>query len=98
MAFFQHAKSSDPAVSPVIDPHYFENKIGEIFPDPVPDVFHEIPEDLEILLQEVKFIRSMRDIEPWKSGILREVYPGPDCISDDDLRGENFSSQINEVS
>ncbi|KDR78169.1 hypothetical protein GALMADRAFT_1304439 [Galerina marginata CBS 339.88] len=43
--------------------------------------------DLEILLQHVKFIRSLRDVEPWKSGILREVLPGPGCDSDDDIRG-----------
>ncbi|PPR06211.1 hypothetical protein CVT26_005470 [Gymnopilus dilepis] len=42
--------------------------------------------DLEMLIQHMKFVRSMRDTEPWKSGIVREVLPGPDYQSDDDLR------------
>ncbi|KAF8877059.1 hypothetical protein CPB84DRAFT_377614 [Gymnopilus junonius] len=28
----------------------------------------------------------MQEVESWKSGILREVYPGPDCVSDKDLK------------
>ena len=43
--------------------------------------------DLEILVQQMKFVRSLKDIEPWKSGVLREVAPGVDCTSDEDLRG-----------
>ncbi|KAF8877062.1 GMC oxidoreductase [Gymnopilus junonius] len=42
--------------------------------------------DLEVLLQQIKFVCSLKDVEPWKSGVLREVTPGPNCMSDDDLR------------
>ncbi|KDR78179.1 hypothetical protein GALMADRAFT_245214 [Galerina marginata CBS 339.88] len=42
--------------------------------------------DLEILVQQFKFIRSLKEVEPWKSGVLREVSPGPTCVSDDDIR------------
>ncbi|KAF8872798.1 GMC oxidoreductase [Gymnopilus junonius] len=64
-----HATSTDPVISPEIDPHYFESKL-----------------DLEILLLQLKFVRGLREVEPWKSGILREVAPGSDCASDHDLR------------
>ncbi|KAF8872796.1 GMC oxidoreductase [Gymnopilus junonius] len=43
--------------------------------------------DLEIMLQMVKFVRSLKEVEPWKSGTVKEVFPGPDCVTDDDLRG-----------
>jgi hypothetical protein len=43
--------------------------------------------DLEILAQHVKFIRSLREIEPWKSNIIREVTPGPACKTDEDITG-----------
>ena len=45
----------------------------------------------------MKFVRSMRDTEPWKSGIVREVLPGPDCQSDDDLRGKSFFEETSKL-
>ncbi|KDQ52343.1 GMC oxidoreductase [Jaapia argillacea MUCL 33604] len=42
--------------------------------------------DLENLVQHVKFIKSMADTEPWKSGIVREVDPGPECTTDQQIR------------
>jgi len=56
--------------------------------------------DLEILVQHIKFLRRIRDVEPWKSGILREVLPGPSCDSDDDIRDfikDNFGSCFHTV-
>jgi hypothetical protein len=45
--------------------------------------------DMEILLQHVKYIRSMCEIEPWKSGVIREVDPGPEYATDEQLRGKS---------
>ncbi|KAJ7454339.1 GMC oxidoreductase [Mycena galericulata] len=42
--------------------------------------------DLESLVQHVKYIRTMAETEPLKSGVLREVDPGPDCVNDQDIR------------
>ncbi|KAJ7191837.1 GMC oxidoreductase, partial [Mycena pura] len=42
--------------------------------------------DLEILVQHVKYIRSMAETEPFKSGVVREVVPGPDCTTEADIR------------
>lgn len=48
--------------------------------------------DLEVLVQHIKFIKSLAGTEPWKSGIACETYPGPNCSSDEDIRGENIKS------
>ncbi|KAJ7191624.1 GMC oxidoreductase [Mycena pura] len=42
--------------------------------------------DLEILVQHVKYIRSMAETEPFKSGVVREVVPGPDCTTEAAIR------------
>ncbi|KAJ7157930.1 GMC oxidoreductase [Mycena crocata] len=42
--------------------------------------------DLEILVQHIKYARSMAETEPFKSGVVREIDPGPNCKSDDDIR------------
>ncbi|KAF8900502.1 hypothetical protein CPB84DRAFT_1847284 [Gymnopilus junonius] len=34
----------------------------------------------------VKFARRMKEVEPWKSGTVKEAYPGPKCVTDDDLQ------------
>ena len=44
--------------------------------------------DLEILVKGFRFIRRMAETEPFKSGIVREVDPGVDQTSDEQLRGE----------
>ncbi|KDR78171.1 hypothetical protein GALMADRAFT_155158 [Galerina marginata CBS 339.88] len=62
--------------------------------------YFESNTDLEILVQHIKFLRTMRDVEPWKSGILREVLPGPGCDSDDDIRDfikNNFGSCFHTI-
>ncbi|KAJ7024174.1 GMC oxidoreductase [Mycena alexandri] len=42
--------------------------------------------DLEILVQHIKYIRTMTDTEPFKSGVMREVDPGPKCVTDQEIR------------
>ncbi|KAJ7466573.1 GMC oxidoreductase [Mycena galericulata] len=48
--------------------------------------YFEYDFDLESLVQHIKFIRTMAKTEPLKSGILREVDPGPNCVTDQDIR------------
>ncbi|KAJ6490230.1 GMC oxidoreductase [Mycena vitilis] len=42
--------------------------------------------DLEILVQHIKYARTMVETEPFKSGVVREIDPGPDCVSDEEIR------------
>ncbi|KAJ7468734.1 GMC oxidoreductase [Mycena latifolia] len=58
---------------------------GTINPSIDPHYF-ENDFDLEILVQHVKFIRTMLDTEPFKSGVVREMDPGRDCVTDQDIR------------
>ncbi|KAF7345021.1 GMC oxidoreductase [Mycena venus] len=39
--------------------------------------------DLEILVQHIKYVRTMVDAEPLKSSVIREVDPGPNCKNTD---------------
>jgi len=48
--------------------------------------YFENDNDLENLVQHIKYIRSMTETEPWKSGIVREMDPGPNCKTDEDIR------------
>lgn len=85
----QHAKSTNPFDNPSIDPHYFENDFGR-FQSGGPkflsdNILHSL--DLEILVQHFKYIRTMAQTEPMKSGVVREVDPGPACVTDEDIRG-----------
>ena len=45
-----------------------------------------------------RFIRRMAETEPFKSGIVREVDPGVDQTSDEQLRGELPISSCYRVS
>ncbi|KAJ7657792.1 GMC oxidoreductase [Mycena polygramma] len=42
--------------------------------------------DLEILVQHIKYVRTMVETEPFKSGVVREIDPGLDCVSDEEIR------------
>ncbi|KAJ7636186.1 GMC oxidoreductase [Roridomyces roridus] len=42
--------------------------------------------DLELHVQHIKYIRGLAATEPMKSAIVREVDPGPEYISDEDIR------------
>nr|GAT54545.1 GMC oxidoreductase [Mycena chlorophos] len=48
--------------------------------------YFENDSDLENLVQHIKYIRTMPDTEPWKSGIVREMDPGPKYQTDEELR------------
>ncbi|KAJ6542821.1 GMC oxidoreductase, partial [Mycena capillaripes] len=43
--------------------------------------------DLEILVQHIKYVRKMVGTEPFKSGVVREIDPGPNCVTDEEIRG-----------
>jgi len=38
------------------------------------------------MMQQFKYIRGT-DVEPWKSTVSREVYPGPKAKTDEDIKG-----------
>lgn len=42
--------------------------------------------DLELHVQHVKYIRAMHETEPFKSGVVREMDPGPEYVTDQDIR------------
>ncbi|TFK27277.1 GMC oxidoreductase [Coprinopsis marcescibilis] len=44
--------------------------------------------DLKVLLEHVKYIRSLSDTEPFKAHCIKEAYPGPSVSSDEDV--ENY--------
>ena len=42
--------------------------------------------DLTMFTEATKFVRSLRNVEPLKSIVAKEVLPGPECETDEDLR------------
>ncbi|TFK47199.1 GMC oxidoreductase [Heliocybe sulcata] len=67
-------------------------------PDPLeqPEIdpcYLEDDHDLQILAEAVKFVRSLTDIEPWKSGTVREINPGPSCTTDEEIHEYIKSTQ-----
>ncbi|TCD63183.1 hypothetical protein EIP91_005880 [Steccherinum ochraceum] len=54
-------------------------------PDIDPHSF-EVPFDLELLVEHIKLVRKLAHMEPLKSGIVREIDPGPNATSDEDLK------------
>ncbi|KAI0931110.1 hypothetical protein AcW2_000066 [Taiwanofungus camphoratus] len=54
-------------------------------PDIDPHIF-ENPYDLEIFAEHVTFIRSIANAEPLKSSIIREVNPGPEAKTLDQIK------------
>jgi hypothetical protein len=49
---------------------------------------NNVSPDLKVLLESVKYIRSLTDTEPFASHCVQEVLPGPNCESDDDVESE----------
>ncbi|GJJ15214.1 hypothetical protein Clacol_009490 [Clathrus columnatus] len=50
----------------------------------------EYPLELDILTEEFKFARKLRDYEPLKSIIAKEIAPGDNVMTDEQIRGEDF--------
>lgn len=51
-----------------------------------------LPVDLELLTEHVKYIKNeIATTDPFKSGVVREVDPGPDTTSDEAIRGTSHS-------
>ncbi|KAG2005782.1 pyranose dehydrogenase [Coprinopsis cinerea AmutBmut pab1-1] len=65
--------------NPLDDPEIDANYFGHNF-------------DLKVLLEHVKYIRSLEDTEPFKSHTIKEVVPGPECASDADIESTSFFS------
>lgn len=63
----QHSISADPNVQPALDPHYFEEAIGNTITPPNHSlgvlILNE-PQDLEAFAEVVKFIRKMPGVSP----------------------------------
>lgn len=65
-----YLKSNDPHEYPALDFKYFED----------PEHY-----DAEVLVAGIKAARKMAQAEPLKKWIKREIAPGPDVVSDEDL-------------
>ncbi|KAJ7920180.1 GMC oxidoreductase [Mycena leptocephala] len=62
-------------------------KSSDPFDNPAIDPhYFENDFDLELMVQHIKYIRTMVHTEPFKSGVVREVDPGPNCVTDQDIR------------
>ncbi|EIM84584.1 GMC oxidoreductase [Stereum hirsutum FP-91666 SS1] len=48
--------------------------------------YFENDSDLENLVQHIKFIKSMENTEPWKSGTVKALDPAPNCTTDPEIR------------
>ncbi|KAH6904393.1 GMC oxidoreductase [Coprinopsis sp. MPI-PUGE-AT-0042] len=73
-----HIKNNNPTEDPEIDANYFANNFGES----------------SVLLESVKYIRSLKDTEPFASHGVQEVLPGQTCESDDDVENYIKNSHI----
>lgn len=65
-----YLKSNDPTEIPAIDFNYFED----------PDGY-----DAELLVAAIKSARKVVETEPFRKLVKREVAPGPDIVTDEDL-------------
>ncbi|KIJ36239.1 GMC oxidoreductase [Sphaerobolus stellatus SS14] len=54
-------------------------------PDIDPRIF-ENDTDLDIIVEQIKFVRKLVDVEPLKSVVKREIDPGPERQSDEEIR------------
>lgn len=65
-----YLKSNDPTEKPALDFKYFEDPGGY---------------DAEVLVAGIKAIRKIAEAQPLKSWIKREIAPGPNITTDEDL-------------
>ena len=48
--------------------------------------------DLDLMVEHIKFARKLSQTDPFKSEVLREVDPGPECVTDEDMKGHSLFS------
>lgn len=48
--------------------------------------------DLDIFVEHIKFVRKISQTEPFKSGAFKELDPGPECVTDEQMKGKFPSS------
>lgn len=53
-------------------------------------LFYDPLIDLDLLVKSFLVSRRMLEHEPFKSGITREVLPGPEADTEDKIRGKCF--------
>ena len=82
---FQHAKSDNPQDFPEIIPNYFKEEFGKLTRSYCLPASNSLP-DTKVLVEHVKFVRSLTETEPFKSNCT-EVQPGPACVSDEQIAG-----------
>lgn len=76
---------------PEIDVALFENPYGKhthsltFSVDPNDDT---IPLDLELMKENVKYAKVLGENEPWKSLVIREVDPGKEHSTDEEIKGQ----------
>ena len=44
--------------------------------------------DLELMKETVKYTKRMIETEPWKSLVVREVDPGKEYSTDEEIKGQ----------
>ena len=67
----------DPALAPVIDLNYLSDHAGH---------------DRRVLLGGLRYARQLAATNPLNQWIAREIYPGPDTVSDEDLLASALES------
>lgn len=43
--------------------------------------------DVQLMAEEIKFARKLAETEPFKSAVVSEISPGPDCVTDAQIQG-----------
>jgi hypothetical protein len=87
-------KSKDPLDQPEIDPHIFERDFGKfVLSFHVCSTHAFMCIDLELMVQQFKYIQNI-DVEPWKSNIVQEMYPGLKAETDEDIRGTFATAEV----
>ncbi len=82
-----HINSTVGTDSPVIDPHYLENSMGPLFYilyGVIPNMFTYML-DMQILVQGLKFAKTIANTEPLKSAIASQLIPAASVVTDDQI-------------
>lgn len=94
-SIFQHAKSDNPQDFPEIIPNYFKEEFGEFFRSYLLSASNSL-KDTKVLVEHVKFVRSLTETEPFKSNCT-EVQPGPACTTDEQIAGASSRNEIHSI-